>query len=302
MVESAVFLDEHLGRPAGWLERHAGIRQRHIWAEQDPLAIAAEAGRASLREAGLLEEEVGALLVTSEAPPLLAGLAASLHQRLKLRPQTPALEVGGACTGFLSALWLARTLVQQVGLVLVVAIEAPSRHLTIEPGEAGEAAALFGDAAGAYLVSPESASPGSLAVVDLGLSVNGEDGPLLRVEGSGTSEVRVCMEGQRLASRAVEEMARGVREVAADHGLSPEGLAGVIVHGGNGRMAGLVARKLGLPRERVWSRTSETGNLGSASLLATWEGHRENVTGPVAWAAVGAGLVAGWALTDTPGR
>jgi 3-oxoacyl-[acyl-carrier-protein] synthase III len=57
-----------------------------------------------LQEARLLEEEVGALLVTSEAPPLLSGLAAAVHHRLGLRPQTPALEVGGACTGFLAAL------------------------------------------------------------------------------------------------------------------------------------------------------------------------------------------------------
>ena len=34
----------------------------------------------------------GALLVTAEAPPLLVGLAAALHHRLDLRPDTVALE------------------------------------------------------------------------------------------------------------------------------------------------------------------------------------------------------------------
>src|SRR2546421_2758343 len=34
-VETAEQLDAHLGRPAGWLERHAGICQRHIWGSQD---------------------------------------------------------------------------------------------------------------------------------------------------------------------------------------------------------------------------------------------------------------------------
>jgi len=283
----------------GWLERHAGIRQRYVWGGQDPLAAAAETGRACLQAAGLLEEEVGTLLVTSEAPPLLAGLAPAMHHRLGLRPQTPALEVGGACTGFLAALWLARALVPRVGPVLTVAVEAPTFHLAIEPGKAGESAALFGDAAGAFLVGGEALDSGSLPLVDVGLSVDGAGGSLLRVEGSARTGVTVAMEGVRLVSRAVETMARLVREAVSDGRGSLDGLAGVIVHGGNGRMADLVARQLDLPAERVWSRTASTGNLGSASLLAAWQEHGPEVRGPVAWAAVGAGLVAGWALTGT---
>jgi 3-oxoacyl-[acyl-carrier-protein] synthase III len=300
-VESAEQLDARLGRPAGWLERHAGIRQRHVWASQDPLTTAAEAGLASLKNAGLLEEEVGALLVTSEAPPLLAGLAAALHHRLGLRPQTAALEVGGACTGFLAALWLARALVSQVGAVLIVAVEAPSVHLIVEPGDAGETAALFGDAAGAFLVSQRATEGSAIPLVDVGLIIDGAAGSLLRVEGSTRMGVRVGMEGVPLAARAVETMARAVREVVRETGHTLDGLAGVIVHGGNGRMADLVARQLGLAPERVWSRTAATGNLGSASLLAAWEAHRHDATGPVAWAAVGAGLIAGWALTGALG-
>ncbi len=296
-VESAEQLDARLGRPAGWLERHSGIRQRYVWGNQDPLAAAAEAGRACLQEGGLLEEEVGTLLVTSEAPPLLAGLAAAVHHRLGLRPQTPALEVGGACTGFLAALWLARALMPRVGPVLIVAVEAPTFYLTVEPGDAGESAALFGDAAGAFLVGGEAVGSGSLPLVDVGLSVDGAGGSLLRVEGSARTGVRVDMDGVRLAVRAVETMARLVREAVGEGRGSLDGLAGVIVHGGNGRMANLVARQLGLPPERVWSRTASTGNLGSASLLAAWQEHHHEARGPVAWAAVGAGLVAGWALT-----
>src|SRR6266511_4696157 len=53
-VESAEQLDARLGRPAGGLERHAGIRQRHVWARQDPLATAAEAGLTCLKTAGVL--------------------------------------------------------------------------------------------------------------------------------------------------------------------------------------------------------------------------------------------------------
>jgi 3-oxoacyl-[acyl-carrier-protein] synthase-3 len=261
------------------------------------LAAVAEAGAACLGATGLLVEEVGALLVTSEAPPLLAGLAAALHHRLGLRPQTPALEVGGACCGFLAALWLARVLVSSVETVQVLAVEAPSRHLAVEPGDAGENAALFGDGAAACVVSRERQGRGGLPLLAVGLSANGGAGHLLRVEGSGRDGVGVRMDGRGLASRAVDAMAGAVREVVHEHGLTLEGLAGVVVHGGNGRMPALAARRLGLPAERVWSRTSESGNLGAASLLAAWEAYHSQMSGPVAWAGVGAGLTVGWALT-----
>lgn len=36
-VQHAACINAALQRPAGWLERHAGIEQRGIWADQDPL-------------------------------------------------------------------------------------------------------------------------------------------------------------------------------------------------------------------------------------------------------------------------
>jgi 3-oxoacyl-[acyl-carrier-protein] synthase-3 len=238
---------------------------------------------------------VGALLVTSQAPPLLAGLAAALHQRLELRPRAVALEVGGACTGFLQTVWLARNLISSIETALLIALEAPSFHLMVEPGEAGETAALFGDGVACCIASGKPLD-GSLPLVDVDLSVAADD-DLLRVEGTGRGGVRVRMDGQRLASRAVEGLAELARQMAQRHALPLTELEGVIIHGGNGRMPALVARRLGLPEDRVWSATAETGNLGSASLLVAWALRGERITGTVAWAAIGAGLTLGAALT-----
>src|SRR5262249_53504759 len=136
-VQTAAGINEALGKPAGWLGGHAGIRQRCVWGGQGPLASAAAAAQGCLHRTDLLVEQGGALLVTSEAPPLLAGLGAALHHRLGLRPDTVALEIGGACTGYLAALWTARAILPRVGVALVVAVEAPSRLLALRPGPAG---------------------------------------------------------------------------------------------------------------------------------------------------------------------
>jgi 3-oxoacyl-[acyl-carrier-protein] synthase-3 len=236
---------------------------------------------------------VGALLVASEAPPQLLGLAAALHHCLGLRPETAALEVGGACTGFLAAVRLAQGLLARLDAVLVLAVEAPSRFLTVRPGPAGEAAALFGDAAAAAVLSSQAAGTYAVALTEVLLGADGSSAGLLRVERAASGLLELHMEGQALASRAVRAMADHVREAAGRHGLAVEELAGVVAHGGNGRMPALVARQLEVPADRVWSATPEAGNLGAAALPVAWAVREPRPRGSVVWTAAGAGLT--WA-------
>jgi 3-oxoacyl-[acyl-carrier-protein] synthase-3 len=288
-----------LRRPPGWLERHAGIHSRRVWGQQDALEAGARTARACLDRAGLPADAPGALLVTSEAPPVTAGLAAAVHQRLRLPPGVPALDLGGACTGFLHCLWTARRLLSDVGCVLVVAVEAPSRWLALGPGPEGEAAALFGDGAAACVLTarpPAAAGPGAMALADVLLGTDGGGGHLLQVRHEPGRGMALAMRGVPLAERAVRAMAGAVRDIARRHSLETERLAAVVAHGGNGRMPALLARQLGLPAEHVWSETAQTGNLGSASLPVAWAARSALPRAPVLWTAVGAGLHWGAAL------
>ena len=299
-VQRAAEINEMLHRPSGWLEKHAGIFQRRIWKDDDPLAAAAEAGLACLEQAGLGAANAGALLVTSEAPPLLAGLGAALHYRLGLSPQAVALEIGGACTGFLMALWTAQQLLPRTGPILVLSVEAPSRYLRVEPGSAGETAALFGDAAAAVLLWDRPASPEAIPLGEILLGTAGDRAAWLRPERSAEGAVEVHMEGIALTGRAIAVMAQTVQDLLQRQRLAVGDLAAVVAHGGNGRLPGLLVRRLGLPANRVWSETAVTGNLGSASLPVAWALHPTKPCGPMVWTAVGAGLTWGGALLGHP--
>jgi 3-oxoacyl-[acyl-carrier-protein] synthase III len=295
-VQSAKEIDRRINHPEGWLLERTGIQQRRIWGEQDPLTEAAQAGRACLGQAGLSTDEVGALLVTTETPPLLVGLAAAIHQRLGLAPDIAALDIGGACTGFLAALWLARDLVGRAGSVLIIALEAASKYLHLVPGPDGEFAALFGDGAAACLLRNQPAGNNPVLLNDVVLGTDGSGASLLKVTRWEKGSVSVEMMGKALSSRAVRTMAQATGALATKHDLDLSQLAAVITHGGNGRMPPLLARHLGLPSERVWSETASTGNLGSASLPIAWA-LRGPVSRPVLWTAVGAGLTWGAALS-----
>ena len=299
-VQPASAINEALHRPQHWLEEHAGILQRRIWKDQDPLTAAVQAGQECLKRAGLAPQEVGALLVTSEAPPLMIGLAAALHSRLELTADAVAIEIGGACTGFLSALWVAQSLLPQRRLVMIIAIEAVTRYLLLQPGPPGEAAALFGDAAAACLVGEAPTGPSAVPLRAVALGCDGSGASLLRVEHDPQRLFALHMRGMELAGRAVNAMAQAVQRLLQEYDLKVEDLAAVVSHGGNGRMPSLLARKLGLPPERVWSATETTGNLGSASLPVAWAARESRPPGPVICTAVGAGLTWGAAMLGTP--
>jgi 3-oxoacyl-[acyl-carrier-protein] synthase III len=319
IIQPAAEINEALGRPPSWLESHAGIRQRRIWGDQDPLSAACESARECLSRAGVTQGEVGALLVTSEAPPMPVGLAAALHHRLGLAPETAGLEIGGACTGFLAAWWTATKMLPSIGTILIISLECHSQYLAItnprEPTEAGptgsiarsrparlpgstaEAAALFGDGAAACLLCDRPIGDSAVPIRAILHRTDGSGAGLLQVERSSTGNFELHMQGVSLAGRAVRAMAQSVRDLVQQEGLELTDLAAVVSHGGNGRMPAFLALQLGLPPEKVWSQTPNTGNLGSASLPVAWAMAPELPRGPVAWTAVGAGLTWAAALT-----
>ena len=291
-VQPARDLDGLLNRPSGWLEQHAGIVSRRVWGSEDALQSTTRAALSCLHESATPATVLAALLVTSEAPPRPLGLAAALHARMGLPGDVPALEIGGACTGLLHSLWLGRRLARPGAAVLLVAVEAPSSWLAVCPGPKGENAALFGDAAGACLLSA-TPQPSAWPVRAVVLGCDGSAGDLIGLRADRFGPV-LEMDGPALAVRAVQLLAAAARQVGEQGGLKPADLEGVFVHAGNGRLPALLARQLGVPGKRVRATTAWTGNLGSVSLLAALA--HQPPRGPAVCAAVGAGLCWGAVL------
>jgi len=261
---------------------------------------AVEAARECLQKVSVIPDDVGGLFVTSEAPPRLAGLEALLHHHLQLRTEASALQIGGACTGFLAALAVAQAMLPRIRSALIVTLEAPSQYLLLEPGEAGESAALFSDAAAACLVTADPLRADSTPFSAVVLGVDGSGHDLIQLHQSKTGSVHLRMQGQTLAARAIHAMMHAVMDCAKRHSLTPGDLHAVVAHGGNGRMPALLARQFGLAPERVWSETAATGNLGSASLPVAWHAHQPAPDRAIIWTSVGHGLTWGSVLSGLP--
>lgn len=159
-------IETRLGLETGWIERRTGIRARH-WAEDGETlsGLAAEAGRIALDDAAIAQSEIAlTLLATSTPDHLMPPSAPLLAHRLGLE-RSGAIDLAGACSGFLYALTLADGFVRAHGrAVLVVAANILSRR--INPAERASAV-LFADAAGAVVLAPSTNGRSGLLAADL---------------------------------------------------------------------------------------------------------------------------------------
>jgi 3-oxoacyl-[acyl-carrier-protein] synthase-3 len=198
------------------------------------------------------------------------------------------MDIGAACTGFVSALTLASGAIEagRAGNVLVIGAEVLSRFTNPDDRST---AGLFGDGAGAAVLVP---GDGAL----IGRSVLGSDGsaaPYILAEHGGY----IAMDGHETFKRAVTTLATSAVQTVAANGLELDDIALFVLHQANGRILSAVAETLGVDRERMIDAIAELGNTSAASIpLALVEARSRGLLRPgdrVLLGAVGAGFTWG---------
>jgi 3-oxoacyl-[acyl-carrier-protein] synthase-3 len=162
--------------------------------------------------------------------------------------------------------------------ILVIGVELISRMISMEDRAT---AVLFGDAAGAVVMSPDVGRAEVLGVVS---GTDGGSAEILTLAAGGTRNPfneksllsgdynRLVMDGKRVFTEAVHRMSEAASEVLANVGRSIGEVALVIPHQANLRIIDAVRKRLGLTEERVYVNVQEYGNTGSATVpLALWE-------------------------------
>src|SRR5947209_13546933 len=156
-----------LGVDPDWIAKRPGTRDRPWASGEERLSqLAAQAGRAALEHAGVDPGELDLVLVatstadeiTPNAAPLVAGLVGA--------PGAGALDVGAACTGWISALAMACGQIEsgRARHALVVGADFLSRYLDVSDRDT---APLFADGAGAVLVTATESPTGRIGPIVL---------------------------------------------------------------------------------------------------------------------------------------
>lgn len=267
-----------LGIEPSYIFRVSGIRTR-FWAEpQDECSFLAEqATRRALDQAGLVPEDLDAIVVSSTSPDMIfPSTACVLQARLGIKG-IPAFDLSASCSGFLYGLSMADCFIRtgQFRRCLVVASEIKSR--TLDFGDLSTAI-LFGDGAGAAII--EKSSRSDVGIVSIRIHADGKDHDLVKISGGGSRQPlspsvlksrghTLRIRGSQLFRIAIRRLGQAVHDHLDQEKLVVSQLDQVIFHQANGRMLAQFCKKLGVPADRCLTIIDQVGNTSSASLPMT---------------------------------
>ncbi len=264
-VPERVVTNETVAAGAGvteqWIVHRTGVHERRHVAEGERLQdLATAAGRAALEEAGVEPEDVDLVLVATVSADDLLPNAAPLVARDLGAVRAGAMDLGAACTGFLSALQLATAQVEggRCENVLVIGAETLSRFT--DKSDRGTAA-LFADGAGAAVVAP--AVDGGGWIGEIVLRSDGGGGPAIR---AALEDRIIRMQGHDTFKAAVHRMSEATLEVTARASLELSEIDVFVYHQANARILTAVAERLGVDLDRVINSIDRYGNTSSATL------------------------------------
>ncbi len=294
-----------------WIRARTGIRERR-WVEGEVGAsdLALPAAREALKAAGVRPTELDLIIFATLSPDITFPGSGCLLQAKLGCATVPALDVRNQCTGFLYGLAVADAFIRAgtMSRVLLVGAEVHSTGLDLSD-RGRDVSVLFGDGAGAaVLVASEDGS----GVLGTRLHADGSEHELLMIEAPASrhhpridhamiDEGRHYprMDGRGVFRRAVSRVPEVLREVLDAHGLAPADIDLLVPHQANRRINDAVARKLGIPEERVVQNIDRYGNTTAASIpIALSEAVEEGRLRSgdlLAMAAFGAGLT--WAAS-----
>ncbi len=256
-----------------WIVSRTGIRERRIAGAQDTTtSLSVGAARQALDRAGLTAEDIDLIIVGTCTPDQFLVSQACLVQA-ELGGTAGAFDLGAACSGFVYALATGSQFVQ-TGLhnrVLVIGVDTLTRFVDYTDRTT---CVLFGDGAGAVVLEATDQERGLLSTV---LGADGAGNKHLYIPGWGAfvpesaelfPEYRpyLHMNGQEVFRFAVRVMGDAAVEAVKKANLTFDDVDMLIPHQANMRIIDAAARRLALPREKVWVNLDRYGNTSAASI------------------------------------
>jgi 3-oxoacyl-[acyl-carrier-protein] synthase-3 len=262
-----------------WIIERTGIRERRFAPEGTGASdLGKEASLKALAAAGKSPEDVDFIIFATLSPDYsFPGSSAFMQPKLGIKG-VGALDIRTQCTGFIYGLSIADQYIRS-GMyenILVVGAEIQSTGLNLTT-EGRDVAVLFGDGAGAALVTP--AEEGEAGIFNTVLHADGnfakelwcEDPasvktPRIAKEMIDNGTVYPSMNGRQVFKHAVTKFPAVILESLEKAGKQLSDVDMVIPHQANMRITEAIRHKLQLPEDKVFSNIHKYGNTTAASI------------------------------------
>jgi len=261
-----------LGLEPGWIERRTGIYRRPTASrDQATSDLAVLAGADAIRNSGIHRQDIGLLLLATSTPDhLLPPTAPLVAHQLSLK--AGAIDLAGACSGFVYALVLAShwSDANNKAALVIGANILTKRVNQNDPATV----ALFSDGAGAVVIVPSQptsllgsylGSDGS-AYDAIGIVAGGTRDPLTLESLHAGQNLMTMRRGAALFKQAVHAMVEAGQAALKQAGMKPSEIMWWIPHQANNRIIQDAGEKLGIPSDRTINVVAQYGNSSAATI------------------------------------
>ena len=307
-----------------WIVQRTGIEERRFAdAGVSSSDLAVPAAEEAIARAGLQKSDIDMIIFCTLSPKhAFPGDGVYLQEKLGLCAEgsrfIPALDIRNQCSGFLYGLSTATAMVRSGGLrhVLVVGGETHSAALDLST-RGRTVASLFGDGAGAVVVSATEADRG---IRGWWLGADGRyadklaqkvwdmsQRPFFSLDANGVGQVPpeqmwANMEGKLVFKNAIERMIQVLMTACWETKTDLKDIDLFVFHQANLRINQMVAQMMGIPEEKTINNIQRYGNTTAATIpILLAEAERSGRLQPgmkVAMVAFGSGFTWGAALAD----
>ena len=264
-----------------WITTRTGIKSRRIaGAGEDTSKMATLAASKAMEMAAVSPLELDMIIVATITPEMVMPSCACLVQKEIGAENAFAFDVSAACSGFVYALEIADRYVKNAPdmKILVIGAETLSARVNWQDRNT---CVLFGDGAGACVVTGSNAEDGLLA------SQLYSDGRLWQLLSLDAVPRRYCpaidygplpdreslcdgsafnMVGKDVFKYAVREMGDAVEKLLTMEGIMVDDIDLLIPHQANIRILKSLAERVNLSFEKVYTTIQKYGNSSAASL------------------------------------
>ena len=252
-----------------WIVARSGIHQRH---QADDSVMASDLGviaaQNALADAGMSIADIDLIVVATSTPDFAFPATAAYVQQKLGSSHGAAFDVQAACSGFVYGMSLVSAMIEtgQANGVLLIGTELMTRLLDWQDRST---AVLFGDGAGAIVLSGEDVGPDAPQVIKNYIRSAGEYTDLLYATGSANAaakDAKIHMQGREVYRHAVTNIAEAVTTLLEMAEMDVSEINWFVPHQANKRIIDGVARKIGLPPEKTILTVDHHANTSAASI------------------------------------
>lgn len=267
-MESIVDTDDE------WITRRTGIKERHVAAPDEYTTdLATKAALDALENAGMKAEELDLIMLATVTPDYFTPSCSCVVQKNIGAVNAAAIDYNSACTSFVTGMVMADQFIK-TGFyknILVICADVLTKAVDYKDRAT---CVLFGDAAGAAVLTADDSHPGILAA-EIGADGTGcgsitslafrEDAEEVEKRVSGRKET-IWMAGQAVMKFAVKAMADSSARVLEKAGYTYDDVKLVIPHQANYRIVESAVKRMGISSDKVFLHLEKYGNTSASCI------------------------------------